>query len=155
MVEPIIGGAISASIGAAVYAGIALWQERRREKLRELHVVEDLIAELEDNLKIATSPAARAMWWMVPYKIDAYQSNKGSFSFLPLSLRATLRDLNLLLEGVNTGIRVHQLATAYGRPTIEHPIETPPDVVKTIAYCIAELRKWRESNSLKVRRRSK
>ena len=146
MFDPIIGGGISAAIGALAYAGVAFWIELRRDKVKRLLIVDELIVETQENLVIAKSPLAREMWWMVPYKLDAYQASKGQLFFLPREVRVKLAAIAFRVEGVNTGIRVHQLRVAFGQPVIEKRIETPPDLVEQMESCNKELRKWREKH---------
>lgn len=147
MIDTLIGGAIAAVTGALAGFSTALWLERRRDKAKRMLIVDELIAETEQNLVICKSPTAREMWWMVPYKLDAYQTYKGQLFFLPREIRANLAAAAFILEGANTGIRVHQLRAAYGQPVIEKPIESPKELITHLEFCNKELQKWRKEHS--------
>jgi hypothetical protein len=146
MFDLIIGGAVSAVIGALAYAGTAFLIEQRRDKARRLLIVGELIAETQENLVIAKSPLARKMWWMVPYKLEAYHAYKGQLSFLPEKVRTKLADIAFIVEGVNTGIRVHQLRVASGQPVIEKRIETPSYLIECLNFCDNKLRSWQRKH---------
>ncbi len=149
MIETIIGGAIAAVIGAISGLTIAVLMEWRHDRARRFLIVDELIAETQANLVIAKHPVARSMWWMVPYKLETYQAYKGQIFFLPKDIRVNLAALAFLLEGVNTGIRVHQLRAAFGQPVIEKPIETPADILDKMGFCDRELRNWRKQDKSK------
>jgi hypothetical protein len=146
MFDPIIGGAVSAAIGALAYAGTALLIEQRHDKAKRLLIVDELIAETQENLVIAKSPSAREMWWMVPYKLEAYHAYKGQLFFLPEKVRTKLADIAFIVEGVNTGIRVHQLRAAFGQPVIEKRVETPSYLIEWLNFCDSELRSWQQKH---------
>lgn len=146
MFDPIIGGGISAVIGALAYAGVAFWIELKRNKVQRLLIVDELIVETQENLVIAKSPVTRKMWWMVPYKLEAYQAHKGQLFFLPKEVRVRLSAIALLVEGVNTGIRVFQLRAAFGQPVEEKPIDNPQELVGHMEFCSKELIKWRKQH---------
>ena len=146
MVDPIIGGAVSAVIGALAYAGTAFFIERQRDKAKRLLIVDELIAETQENQIVAKSSVAREMWWMVPYKLETYHAYKGQILFLPKKVLTKLAAVAFLVEGVNTGIRVHQLRVAFGQPVIEEHIETPSYLIEWLNFCDSELRKWRQKH---------
>lgn len=146
MIDTIIGGAIAAVIGALAGFGTALRLERKREKSRQIHIVDELIAEIDENLVIGKSRVAREMWWMVIYKLGAYQAYKGQLFFLPKEIRTNLASVAFTLEGVNTGIEVHRLRAAFGQPVIEKPIETPHELIAQLEFCKKELQRWREEH---------
>ena len=147
MIDTIVGGAIAAVIGALAGFSTALWLERHRGKAKRMLIVDELIAETEQNLVICKSPTARQMWWMVTYKLDAYQAFKGQLFFLPKEVRANLAAVAFILEGANTGIRVHQLRAAYGQPVIEKPIESSKELIAHLEFCSKELQKWRKEHA--------
>ena len=146
MIDTVIGGAVAAVIGALTGFGTASWLERRRYKAQRMLIVDELIAETEQNLVICKSPTARKMWWMVIYKLDAYQAYKGQLFFLPKEVRDNLTAVAFILEGCNTGIRVHQLRAAFGQPVIEQPIESPNQLIAQLEFCNKELQKWRKEH---------
>ena len=146
MFDPLIGGGISAVIGALAYAGIAFWIELKRTKVQRLLIVDELIVETQENLVIAKSPVARKMWWMVPYKLEAYKAYKGQLFFLPKDIRVRISAIAFLVEGVNTGISVFQLRAAFGQPVEEKPIDTPKELVGHMEFCNKELIRWRKQH---------
>lgn len=147
MTDALIGGAIAAVIGAVGYAIIGLWLERRREKAQQLTIIDSLITETEENLIVCQNPVAREMWWLAPYKLEAYRAYKGQLSFLAEDLRIRLAMAAFHMEGCNIGIQVHQLRVAYGQPVIENPIPPFELLIKDLEFIKEELRKWRKEHT--------
>lgn len=147
MINTLIGGAIAAVMGALAGFSTSFWMDRRREKAKRNLIVDELIAEVEENLVISKSPVAREMWWMVSYKLNAYQAYKGQLFFLPKEIRTNLAAAAFTLEGTNTGITTHRLRAAFGQPVIEMPIETPEELLNQLEFCKRELIKWRKERS--------
>jgi len=147
MTDAIIGGAIAAVIGAVCYAITGLWLERRRENARRLAIVDALIIETEENLKICTHPVAREMWWMAPYKLEAYHAYKGQIFFLPEDVRSRLADAVFVLEGANIGIQVHLSRAAFGQPVNEEPIPPAKELIEMLEFVNEELRKCRKEHT--------
>ena len=67
--------------------------------------------------------------------------------FLSKEVRVNLAAAAFILEGANTGIRVHQLRAAYGQPVIEKPIESPKELITQLEFCNKELQKWRKEHA--------
>jgi hypothetical protein len=73
MIGSIIGGAIAAAIGALVALGIEIWRERKTRK----NIVQELMAEIEENIKLSSD--------YVPglFEVSAWKSSFPKLYFLP------------------------------------------------------------------------
>lgn len=147
MTDTIIGGAIAAVLGAAGYAIIGIWQEHRREKARRLAIVDALIADIVENLSKCMSPATRQMWWLAPYKLEAYHAHKGQLQFLREDVRVRLVRLAIILEGANIAIHVHLSRIGFGQKVNEEPVQVPEELIADLESANKELRRWRAEHS--------
>jgi len=146
MINTLIGGAISAVFGALSYAAVAWLVELRRGKINQQHIVNDLIVEIRQNLMIQQNPSSQKMWWMVPYKLEAYRAHKGQVVFLPREFCNRLMAIAFHIEGINTAIRVHQLGVAFGQSFPEESIEANEELIQQMEFCVQELQKWQEQD---------
>jgi hypothetical protein len=157
MNDAIIGGAIAAVIGAVSGAITSLCQERRREKVQRLAIVDALIAEIEWNLKICKSPVGSEMWWFESYKLEAYHAYKGQLFFLHEDVRGRLGHAVRTLEGINIGARTHLSQVGFGKQVVEKPLRIPEGLIKDLESANEELRNWRtehtRSLAFRIRRR--
>lgn len=142
MIDALIGGAIAAVIGAVGYAIIGLRLERRREKAQQLAIVNALIVETAENLMVCTSPRIREMWWLSPFKLEAYHAYKGQMFFLPRKVRTQLIAAVLVMEGENVIIQTHQSREGFGQPVDKKPKPIPEYLIKQLKFVNKELRKW-------------
>jgi len=143
MNDAIIGGAIAAVMGAVGYAIVGLFLERRREKAQKLTIVDALIIETAENLTICTSPKIREMWWLAPFKLEAYQTYKGQIFFLSEKVRLQLVAAVLVMEGCNVIIQTRLSREGFGQPVDEKPTPIPEYLIKQLEFVNEELRKWR------------
>jgi hypothetical protein len=146
MSDALIGGAIAAVIGALAYGGVALCQERGREKARRLAIVEALLTEAVENLTICGSPKMREMWWLSPFKLDAYHAYKGQILFLPRAILTHLIAAALLMEGENVVIQIQQSREVYVEALDRIPKPIPDYLTKQLEFVKDELTKWREEH---------
>jgi len=157
MTDAIIGGAIAAVIGALGYAIVGLWLEHRREKAKQLAIVDALIIETVENLTICTTLIARKMWWWAPFKLETYHTYKGQFFFLPQKVVIKLVETAFSMEGANIGMQIHVSRVDYKQLVKEKPLEPVPELIKELKFVNKELQKWRAEHTLslvfRVRRR--
>ena len=157
MSDAIIGGAIAAVIGGVCYAIVGLWLEHRREKARQLAIVDALIIETAENLTICTTPITRKMWWWAPFKLEAYHTYKGQFFFLPQKVFIKLVETSFSMEGANIGMQIHVSRVDYKQLVKEQPLTPAPELIKDLKFVNKELQKWRAEHTLslvfRVRRR--
>ena len=149
--DTIVGGAIAAVIGALAGLGTSLLLNYLTKKKERALIVDDLLAEIEANLKICHDPASAKMWWMVPFKIEAYNSYKGRITFLPEEVRKTLSDIVHTVEGVNTAIKVQLWRSGSGvaKPSEFLPIKHPDYLEQWLISCRDELQKWQKQHASK------
>jgi hypothetical protein len=81
MIGSIIGGAIAAAIGGLVALGIEIWRERKTRK----NIVQELMAEIEENIKLSSE--------YVPglFEVSVWKSSFTKLSFLPADLLHIIR----------------------------------------------------------------
>ncbi len=146
--DTIVGGAIAAVIGALAGLGTSLLLNYLNKKKERALVVNDLLVEIEANLKICSDPASAKMWWMVPFKIEAYNSYKGKITFLPEEVRKTLGDIVHTVEGINTAIQVQLWRSGSGvaEPHEFRPIKHPDYLEQQLTFCRDELQKWQKQH---------
>ena len=151
MVDTIIGGAIAAVIGALTGLGVSLFLNYQNKKKEQALIVNDLLVEMEANLKICRDPASAKMWWMVLFKTEAYNSYKGKITFLPGEVRNALSEIVHMVEGVNTAIEVQNWRSGCGiaEPQEFRPIEHPDYLKQWLTSCRDELQNWRKQRSSK------
>lgn len=147
MNDALIGGAIAAVIGAAGYAIVGLLLERRREKARQLAIVDALIIETAENLTICTTPVARKIWWWAPFKLEAYHAYKGQFFFLPQKVVIKLVEAVFAMEGANIGMQIHVSKVDYKQLVREKPLPPAPELIKQLKFVNKELQKWRAEHT--------
>lgn len=149
--DTIVGGAIAAVIGALAGLGTSLLLNYLNKKKERALIVNDLLVEIEANLKICHDPASAKMWWMVKFKTEAYNSYKGKITFLPEEVRSTLRDIVHTVEGVNTAIEVQRLRSGSGvaEPQEFRPIKHPAYLEQWLISCRDELKKWQKQHASK------
>lgn len=147
MTDVIIGGAIAAVIGAVGYAIVGLWLEHRREKAQRLTIVEALLTETVENLTICGSPKMRKMWWLSPFKLEAYHAYKGQILFLPRAILTQLIAAALVMEGENVVIQIHQSREVYIEALDRTPKPIPEYLTKQLEFVKDELIKWREEHT--------
>ena len=147
MLGTIIGGAIAGLIGL----GTVLLQNHLSRKREETLMVNDLLVEIEANLKICNDPASAKMWWMVKFKTQAYDSYKGKSIFLPEKVRNTLSDIVHTVEGVNTEIEIQRWRHGSGvaEPHEFRPIKHPDYLEQQLTFCRDELQKWQKQHASK------
>ena len=147
MVGEIIGGAIAGLIGL----GTILLQNHLNKKKEETLIVNDLLAEIEANLKICHDPISAEMWWMIKFKTQAYDSYKGRITFLPEEVRNTLSDIVHKVEGVNTAIEVLLWRSGSGVATPQEyrSIKHPDYLEQWLIFCRDELQKWQKQHASK------
>lgn len=147
MVGEIIGGAIAGLIGL----GTILLQNHLNKKKEETLIANDLLAEIEANLKICHDPISAEMWWMVKFKTQAYDSYKGKITFLPEKVRSTLSDIVHKVEGVNTAIEVLLWRSGSGVATPQEyrSIKHPDYLEQWLTFCRDELQNWQKQHSSK------
>ena len=143
MIGTIIGGAIAAVIGAVGYAIIGLSLEHRREKAKQLAIVDALITETADNMTLYKTPPARECWWLSEYRLEAYCAYKSQMFFLPEDVRMKLVPLTFFMEGCNISIQMRRSQATFGPPIGEEPIPPPPQLYEQLKSVNEELRKWR------------
>ena len=151
MIDAIIGGAIAAVIGALAGVGTSLLLNYLNEKKEQALIVNDLLVEIEVNLKICHSPASAKMWWMVLFKIEVYNSYKGRITFLPEEVRKTLSDIVHTVEGINTAIQVQRWRSGSGvaKPQEYRPIKHPDYLEQQLTFCRNELQNWQKQHTSK------
>jgi hypothetical protein len=144
VVGEIIGGAIAGLIGL----GTILLQNHLNKKKEETLIVNDLLAEIEANLKICHDPISAEMWWMVKFKTQAYDSYKGKITFLPEKVRNTLSDIVHKVEGVNTAIEVLLWRSGSGVATPQEyrSIKHPDYLEQWLIFCRNELQNWQKQH---------
>ena len=149
MIDTIIGGAIAAVIGALAGVGTSLLLNYLNEKKEQALIVNDLLVEIEANLKICHDPASAKMWWMVKFKTQAYDSYKGRITFLPEKVRNTLSEVVHTVEGVNTEIEVQRWRHGSGvaKPHEFRPIKHPDYLEQWLTFCRDELQKWQKQHA--------
>jgi hypothetical protein len=151
MINTIIGGAIAAVIGALAGLGASLWLNCLSRKKERAMMVNDLLVDIEANLKICHDPASSDMWWMVKFKTQAYDSYKGRILFLPGEVRNTLSEVVHTMEGVNTAIQVQLWRSGSGvaKPHEFRPIKHPDYLEQQLTFCRDELQKWQKQHTSK------
>jgi hypothetical protein len=147
MTAAIIGGAIAAVIGAVAYAIVGLWQERRHEKAQRLTIVEALLTETVENLTICGSPKMRKMWWLSPFKLEAYHAYKGQILFLPRAILTQLIAAAFVMERENVVIQMHQSRQVYVEGVDRKPKPIPEYLTKQLEFVKDELIKWRKEHT--------
>ena len=147
MSDAIIGGAIAAVIGGVCYAIVGLWLEHRREKARQLAIVDALIIETEENLTICQSSDIREFWWMAQYQLEAYQSYKGQLWFLPKNVLDELVAATINMRGLNIDIQACLSRLVGGQPAEEKPILPSQELIKELKFVHEDLQKWKEKHT--------
>jgi len=147
MIGTIIGGAIAALIGAVGYAIIGLWLEHRREKAKQLAIVNALIVETAENLMVCKSPRIREMWWLSPFRLEAYHAYKGQLSFLPKKVCTQLVAAAIVMGGENVVIQMHQSREVRIEALDRTPKPIPDYLIKQLEFVNKELRKWRAEHT--------
>jgi len=135
MIDTIIGGVIT---------GLLL--ERRREKAQRLSIVEAILTETVENLTICNSPKMREMWWLSPFKLEAYHAYKGQLLFLSPKVIGQLIAAALFMEGENIIIQTHQSREGFGQPVDKEPKPIPEYLTKQLEFVKDELIKWRKKH---------
>jgi hypothetical protein len=151
VIDTIIGGAIAAVIGALAGLGTSLLLNCLNKKKEQALIVNDLLVEIEANLKICHDPASAKMWWMVKFKTQAYDSYKGKIIFLPEEVRNTLSDIVHTVEGINTAIQVQLWRSGSGvaKPHEFRSIKHPDYLEQWLTFCRDELQKWQKQHASK------
>jgi uncharacterized membrane protein YbaN (DUF454 family) len=157
MNDAIIGGVIAAAAGAVFGIVTSLCLERRREKAKRLTVVEAILTETVENLKICKSPKMRKKWWLSSFKLEAYHAYKGQILFLPLEVVRQLVAAAIALEAENVVVQMHQSRHIHVEGLDRKSKSLPEDLTKQLEFVKDELIKWRAKNTLslvfRVRRR--
>jgi len=155
VVDTIIGGAIAAVIGALTGLGVSLFLNYQNKKKEQALIVNDLLVEMEANLKICRDPASAKMWWMVLFKTEAYNSYRGKITFLPEKVRNTLSEVVHLVEGVNTAIEVQRwrFGSGIAEPQEFRPIKHPDYLEQWLTFCRDELQNWQKQHASKRKSR--
>lgn len=143
MTDAIIGGAIAAVIGAVGYAIVGLWLERRHEKARQLTIVDALIVETAENLRICKNFEGDGLWWTASFKLEAYYAYKGQIFFLHEAVRVELADAVFDIENLNAISQVMRQAVAFGQDFDTEPVTSPKELIERLESVNKELRKWR------------
>jgi hypothetical protein len=146
MNDAIIGGAIAAAIGIVGGAITGVWLEHRREKAKRLAIVEAILTETVENLTICGSPKMRKMWWLSPFKLEAYHAYKGQILFLPRAILTQLITAALVMEGENIVIQTHQSREGFGQPVDKEPKPIPEYLTKQLEFVKDELIRWRKKH---------
>jgi len=157
MNDAIIGGAIAAVLGATGGAITAILLERRREKKQQLRIVNALIVDVKQNLRICKELKENALWWTSIFNLEAYDAYKGQLSFLREDVRVKLAGAVFDMKNRNTTSQIMQQAAAVGHNFDMKPIPTPKNLIGQLELVNAELRKWRHEHTLslwfRIRRR--
>jgi len=157
MTDAIIGGAIAAVIGALAYGGVALLLEHRREKAKQLAIVDALIIEISENLVTCTSPITREMWWWTRFRLETYNAYKGQIFFLPKEVRIQLVNTAFLMDGANIGMQIYVSKVDYKQLVKEKPLPLAPELIKQLKFVNKELHKWKAEHTrslvFRIRRR--
>jgi hypothetical protein len=143
MIDAIIGGAIAAVIGAVCYAIVALLLEHRREKAKQLAIVEALIIETAENLVTCKNTATSELWWLASFQLDAYHAYKGQFFFLPEEVSIQLAAAVHCMEGLDIIIRAYQSREAFKRHVSKETMPPAPLLIEQLEFVNNALRKWR------------
>jgi len=143
----IIGGAIAAVIGIVGGIITGLWLERRHEKAQRLTIVEAILTETVENLTICGSPKMRKMWWLSPFKLEAYHAYKGQILFLPRAILTELIAAALVMERENVVIQMHQSRQVYVEGVDRKPKPIPEYLTKQLEFVKDELIKWRKEHT--------
>ena len=151
MNEAIIGGAIAAVIGTLAYGGVALWQERRRERAQQLAIVEALIIETAENLVTLKNTTTSELWWLASFVLDAYHTYKGQFFFLPEAVSIQLASAVGNMRGLNVIIEDYRLRVGLGRTAGKKGMPPAKELIEQLEFMNNELRKWRWENTLSLR----
>jgi hypothetical protein len=141
MIDTIIGGAIAAVIGAVGYAIIGLWLEQRHEKAQQLEIVNALIVETAENLAIIENPVTPKIWYLRPYKLEAYNAYKGQLFFFPEDVHIKLVNAALSMESFNLIAQKYRSKATLGLVEIEH--KTFEHLAGNLKSINEELRKWK------------
>lgn len=147
MTDAIIGGAIAAIAGALAYAGVGLCLEHRREKAKQRAIVDALIIETEENLRICKSSDIREFWWKAQYQLEAYQSYKGQLWFLPEDALDELIAATINMRGLNIDIQAYLSRVACGQPVDAKPILPAQDLIRELEFAHEDLQKWKEKHT--------
>jgi len=133
IIGPIIGGIIAGIVGLIT----VLFRDYLSNKKERTTIVNDLLAEIEANLKKYRNPADAKMWWMVKFKTEAYNTYKGKITFLPEKVRNTLSEVAHLVEAVNTAIEVQLWRSGAGvaKPGEFRPIKHPDYLGQWLTFC--------------------
>ena len=146
MDDAIIGGAIAAVLGALCYAIVALLLEHRREKAKQLAIVDALIIETEENLTICKSSDIREFWWEAQHQLEAYQSYKGQLWFLPKDVLDELIAATINMRGRDIGIQAYLSRVACDQPTDAKPILPSQALIEGLEFVHEDLQKWKEKH---------
>ena len=134
-------------IGAVGYAITHLLLERHRGKAQRLTIVDALLTETVENLAICTSPNIREMWWLAPFKLEAYRAYKGQLWFLPTKVLTQLIATVIVLEGCNIIIQVYQSREGFGQPVDKKPTPIPEYLIKQLEFVKEELTTWKKEHT--------
>lgn len=150
IIGPIVGGFIAGVVGIS----IVFLQNYLRKKKEQALIVNELLVEIEANLKICHDPASSKMWWMVKFKTEVYNSYKGRIEFLSEDIRGKLREIVHTIEGVNTEIEAQRLRHGFGvaEPQEFRPVKHPEYLKQWLIYCRDELQKWQKKHQSKINR---
>ena len=147
MSDAIIGGAIAAVIGAVSGAVAAICLEHRRGKAKQRAIVDALIIETEENLRICKSSDIREFWWKAQYQLEAYQSYKGQLWFLSEETLDELIAATTNMRGLNIGIQASLSRVAYGQPGDAKPILPAQDLIEGLQLIHEDLQQWKQKHA--------
>ncbi len=133
MTGSIIGGAIAAVIGLLGALGIEMWREHRREKALRKSIIKELMAEIEENIKLSSEiqPGKPNT-----FEITVWKSSYIKLSFLPTELRYVLRQAYRQAEE-----RGHLIEVSEQRVRI-----VSQELRNSFMLCKDKLQRWIDSN---------
>jgi len=128
----IIGGAIAAAIGGLVALGIEIWREHRRKKIIRKSMIEELMAEIEENIRLSSERMPGA------FEVSVWKNSLTKLCFPPAELLAVIRKAYRKAEQRN---RFLESVAGMQEPTIG-----TQEIQNGFMLCRDMLQKWMDSN---------
>jgi len=147
MNDAIIGGAIAAVLGIVGGAITSLCLEHRREKAKRRAIVDALIIETEENLRICKSSDILKFWWKTQYQIEAYQSYKGQLWFLHKETLDELIFVTINMRSLNRDIQARLSRLAGVQLIEETPILPAQDLIEGLQLIHEDLQQWKQKHA--------